>query len=169
MDAARSGWIAEERNRVAGQELTETGAKLRECLTSAAKQRELNAWKKFKVSQPVKVRAPSKLAADTRRVRAWKMVHRSKDVKACFSANGYQDPELMDGLVENSGCVGIRSSRLQVIPRARRGNGTIGVWTLRMPFCSPTVWVARYFFALLWDGAPMPLTAFGNVTPRRMA
>ena len=55
-DAAIPAWIAGERNRVSRQELTEEeeegGGTLHESLASAAKERELDGWKKSKVSQP---------------------------------------------------------------------------------------------------------------------
>ena len=43
------------------------------------------------------------------------MAEGEKCVKARLAAKGFQDPDLKDGLVETSGCVSLRSSRLQVI------------------------------------------------------
>ena len=37
-------------------------------------------------------------------------------VKARLAAKGFQGPDLQEGLVDTSGCVSLRSSRLQVIP-----------------------------------------------------
>ena len=46
----------------------------------------------------------------------WKMEGGKKGAKARLVAKGYQNPNLKTGLVEISGCFGIRSSHLQMIP-----------------------------------------------------
>ena len=49
MGAPISVWVAEEYNRVSGQELTEDGENLHEDLAGVAKERELCARKQFRV------------------------------------------------------------------------------------------------------------------------
>ena len=65
-----------------GQELTKEEEKARRGLVSAAGERELNDWKKFKVFRPVMGRASSKSAIATRRGLMRKMVDGRKDDKA---------------------------------------------------------------------------------------
>ena len=45
----------------------------------------------------------------------WKMVDGKECVKARLAAKGFQDPDSKEGLVDTTGCVSLRSSRLQVI------------------------------------------------------
>ena len=81
--AAMSAWIAEERNRASGQELTRGGEKSRWGPVSAARERELNHLKEFKVRQPLTGRAPST-----------SMVDGKKDLKVRLVAKGQQGPDL---------------------------------------------------------------------------
>ena len=48
-----SRWTTEERSRVSGQESAEKEDKVHGALVSAAKERELCAWKKFMVLKPL--------------------------------------------------------------------------------------------------------------------
>ena len=54
----------------------------------------------------------------TRWVLTWTVVDGVITVKARLVANGYQEPDLKDGLVETAGCVSLRSSHLQVVSLA---------------------------------------------------
>ena len=79
---ALSAWVAEECNRVSGQELTEAEERVRADLAQRAKERELEAWGRFKGLPPAKMGAKSKEMADTRWVLAWKEVGGAKTVAA---------------------------------------------------------------------------------------
>ena len=46
-----SAWVAEERDRIAGQESTEVGEGAHADLARMAKERELEAWEQFKVQE----------------------------------------------------------------------------------------------------------------------
>ena len=72
----------------------------------AAKDRELDAWCKFKVSSPASWKNVAKDIADTRWVLTWKSVEGGRTVKARTVA---------PGLVGASSCVRLRSSHLQVV------------------------------------------------------
>ena len=54
-------------------------------------------------------------AGDTRRVLTWEMVDGVKNVKALLAANGFQNPDLEDGVVYASGCVRPHPPYFQVI------------------------------------------------------
>ena len=66
-EAAISAWVAEERNRVSGHELSGEEAKFCGVSANAAKERELIAREKFEL-QSVEGRAPSKSTVDARLV-----------------------------------------------------------------------------------------------------
>ena len=81
----------------------------------AAKNRELDAWRKFQVSPPVPQKSVTKEVVETRWVLTWKDLEGKRTVKARLVARGFQGPDLADGLVDTSSCVSLRSSHLQVI------------------------------------------------------
>ena len=54
------------RSKISGQELTEAEEKLHKVLASAARGRELRAWKKFNAPEPVEEGALSNSVVDTR-------------------------------------------------------------------------------------------------------
>ena len=58
--------VAEKRDRVSGQELTDEGGRAHADLASRAKERELGAWKQFKVYPPAQMRAQTKVVVDSR-------------------------------------------------------------------------------------------------------
>ena len=112
---AISAWMAEECNRVLGQELTPDEELQCPEMVQDGKERELNAWKQFNVFSSVDDGSVTKKIIDSRWVLTWKMVDGVKKVKARLVAKGFQDPDLTEGLVDTSGCVSLRSSHLQVI------------------------------------------------------
>ena len=112
---ALSTWVAEERDRILGQELTEAEERVRADLAQKAKVRELEAWGQYKVSPPGEMGAQSKDLADTLWVLTWKEVDGVKKVKARLVAKGYQDPDLREGNAELAGCLSRRSSHSQLI------------------------------------------------------
>ena len=57
--AVISSWVAGECNRVLGQELRDDDGKLRTDPARDAKVKELDAWKRFKVSQPLGEKGPN--------------------------------------------------------------------------------------------------------------
>ena len=61
---------------------------------SAGNAQELCSWGKFKVFQPVEESAKTKSIVGARWALTWKLVGGEKNVKARFSSNGYQDPDL---------------------------------------------------------------------------
>ena len=71
-DNATSGWVSEESNRALRQELTEDAGNFYGDLARAAMDRELNAWKHFKVFGPFQEGSNSKSVVNNRRVPAWK-------------------------------------------------------------------------------------------------
>ena len=52
MDGAISAWVADERNRILGQELTPREEDMHADLVKAGKSRELEAWEEFDVFSP---------------------------------------------------------------------------------------------------------------------
>ena len=88
---------------------------MRADLVNEGEKRELEAWGKLDVFSPHSACAVQKQLVQTRWVLTWKIVEGKKRVTARLVAKGFQDPDLKDGLVETSGCVGLRSSHLQVI------------------------------------------------------
>ena len=85
-------------------------------LVRGAKERELGAWKQFKVFSLVQMGAQIKDVVDTRWVLTWKEVEGKKTALACLVARGYQDPEIKDGSVDIAGCANERSLHLQLAP-----------------------------------------------------
>ena len=75
-----SACVAEERNRVSGQELTEEEGRSHGDLARNANERELGAWRQFKVSLPVGMGAQSEGMVDTRWVLTRKEVGAEKTV-----------------------------------------------------------------------------------------
>ena len=74
---------------------------------SAAKERELSAWKKIKVTRPVKAGTLSESVAETRSAITWEIVEGGRAVKAHLVARG----KLGSGPEERlSGDVGERQS-----------------------------------------------------------
>ena len=67
---------------------------------------------------PMEPRECYKDVAGARWVLTWKVVDGVKTVKARLAAEGRQDPDLKDGLVETSGCVSMQASHLQVVSLA---------------------------------------------------
>ena len=99
-----SAWVARERDRDLGQELTEEPGRVYADLMGKAGGRDLGARKQFKVSTPVKFGPQSSDIADTRRALTWKEVGGKKTAKDRPVAKGYQDPNLRDGSVDSAGC-----------------------------------------------------------------
>ena len=114
---AVSAWVAEERNRVLGGELTEGKERAQADLLGKAKDGELGAWWQFKVPPPEKIGAQTKDVVDTRRALTWKEAGGKKAAAARQGAKGCQDPDLRDGNVDVAGRAGGRSSQLQSISR----------------------------------------------------
>ena len=65
---------------------------------------------------------------DARWVLTWKMVDCRGDAEARSVAEGYQDPDLKEGIVETSGCVSLPSFNFQVISLGVLENWSI--WSL---------------------------------------
>ena len=84
-------------------------------LVNANEGRELAAWKKFEVVEPVKAGTPFGAIVDTRWVLTWKMVGGEKAPKGRLVAKGYQGPILKDGFAETSGFAGLRPGHHQPI------------------------------------------------------
>ena len=114
VDVAISAWIAGGRYRVVGKELSGTEGKLHGGLVSAAEGSELNDWKTFRVSHPLKGGAPLEAIVDTRRLFTWETVDGEKDARARLVAQGYQGSDLKDGIVDAPGIEGRHSSDLRV-------------------------------------------------------
>ena len=68
---ALPAWVAEECNRISGQELTEGDGRNVADLDREAKVREFEAWGQFKVSPPEKLGAQSKALVGTCWVLTW--------------------------------------------------------------------------------------------------
>ena len=158
-DAAISGWIAEERNRLSGRKLTEEEEKL----GGARRVMRRGGYLAHVCG------TSSTSVVDTRWAPTWKLAAREKDIQASSAAKGYRGPDLREGIVETSGGVSIRSSHLRVISLgALKKNGFFGFWTSRMLVCGPMALIARYVFALLRSRAPMALAVLGNCALPRM-
>ena len=74
VDVAISAWVAEECNRVLGQEVTEEEAKFHSGMAREATEQESRAWKQFKAFKPLRVSEISDSVASNRRAPTWKMV-----------------------------------------------------------------------------------------------
>ena len=106
IDVVSSAKAADACNRFSGQELSPDEERVHDKDVFAAKTRELDAWSQFKVYSSMKPGEVDKEAAGTRWVLTWTVV------------DGYQDPDLEDGLVKASGRVNMRSSHFQVVSLA---------------------------------------------------
>ena len=67
-----SAWVAEERNRILGQELTEVEERAHADLARMAIEWELESWEQFKAPPLVKMETQSKDLVDTRWVLTWR-------------------------------------------------------------------------------------------------
>ena len=108
VDGVISAWVADECNRILGQELPREAEEMRADLANEGKRRELAARDKFDVSSPLRACKVQTQIVQTRWVLTRKMVEGKKCVKARLVAEGFQHLDLKDGLVETSGCVSIR-------------------------------------------------------------
>ena len=77
-DGAASAWVADERNRVLGQELSPGEEEQHAELVQAAEIKELDAWKKFDFREPRQTGKVSRQIAQTRWVLTRKMVDGQK-------------------------------------------------------------------------------------------
>ena len=89
-DEAVSAWVADECNRILGQELTAEEEMACQELVHEGEMRELEARKKFKVFSSVGEGAISKKVIDSRWALTWKMADGAKKVKARLVAKGFQ-------------------------------------------------------------------------------
>ena len=115
-DGAISAWVADECNRILGQELSPGEEELHADLAEGGKLREPESWEKFDVFSPREACEVRKQITQTRRVLTWGMADGKKCVIARLVAKGCQEPDLEDGLVDTLGCVSLRSPHLQVVP-----------------------------------------------------
>ena len=88
------------------------------------------------------------------------MVGGKKDVKARPVAKAYRDSGLVEGGVDASGCVRLRSSPLQVISLVALKK--LEIWAFRVR----TALITRYLFARTQSGVTGALTVFGNCAQR---
>ena len=86
VEAAISAWVAEECNRVLGQDLAEEGEELH------TNERELSAWKRFEAFKPLQESGKSESVGNTRWAPTWRMVAGMENARACLAAKGHQDP-----------------------------------------------------------------------------
>ena len=114
LESALTAWVAAQCDRPPGQELSPDDETRFAKEAGEAKNRELDAWCKFKVFSPVLWKHVAKDIVDTRQVLTWKDVEEGRTVKARLVARGFQDPDLAAGLADTSSCVSLRSSHLQV-------------------------------------------------------
>ena len=97
-----------------GQELSEEEEVAHANLAREAKAAKLADWDSLEVFKPLRAGAVRKAAVDTRWALAWKMVEGVKTARARRLAEGFQDPDLRDGVAYTSGCVSLRSSHLEI-------------------------------------------------------
>ena len=109
-----SARVAEECNRILGQELTEDGERSLGHLACKAKVRELAVWEQFKVFSPGRLGTQSKDLVDLRWALTWEDVDGEKTVKARVALKSNRDLDLRDGNVEIAGCASRRSFHLQL-------------------------------------------------------
>ena len=115
VDGAISARVADESNRILGQELTPEEEEMHANLATAIKPREMAARGEFDVSSPHEACKVHTQIVQTRWALTWEMVKGKKCVKARLVAKGSQDLDLMDGLVDTSGCVSLRSPHLEAV------------------------------------------------------
>ena len=77
-----SAWVAEERNRVSGQESTEMAERAQAEPVLKAVEGEVDAWKQFKVYLPAQMGTQTEDVVDTRWPLSWKEVDGKKTVRA---------------------------------------------------------------------------------------
>ena len=106
--------------------LSEEEEKSHEDLGRDAKVKDLDAWRQFKESEPLKGRDISKAVVSTRWVLTWKVVGCKELVMARLLAKGFRDPYLKDGSVDAPGCTSLRPSHPRII-----SPGTIEKWKFR--------------------------------------
>ena len=107
--------MADERNRVLGQERSEEERAVHAELAREAKGGEAEKWKSYEILKLLMAGDVGKSAVGARWVLTWIMVEGVTTVKARPAAKGFQDPDLKAGVLDTSGCVSLRSSHLQVI------------------------------------------------------
>ena len=100
VDAAIAACVAEERNPVLGQELSEEERKQYEDLARDAKVTELDAWKQFKAFEHPKESNIPMAVVSTGLARTRKMADGKECAQERLVAKGYQDPDLKDGNVD---------------------------------------------------------------------
>ena len=88
VDGAISAWVADEFNRVSGQELTPEGKEIHADSVEAGKLRELEDWEKSDVFSPHEARKVQKQIVQTRWILTWGRVDGRKCVKARIVAKG---------------------------------------------------------------------------------
>ena len=100
VDAAIAACVAEERNPVLGQELSEEEGKQYEDLARDAKVNELDSWKRFKAFEPLKESNVPMAVVSAGLVHTRKMADGKECAQERLVAKGYQDPDLKDGNVD---------------------------------------------------------------------
>ena len=90
MGAVTPARVAEERNRISAQGLTEEEEKLHKDVASGAKRQEITAQRQFNGFSPIEGDAQSKAIADTRLAPTWDVADVRKPAKARLVAKGYQ-------------------------------------------------------------------------------
>ena len=119
VDGAVPARVADERNRVLGAELSPEEEEQHAALLQAAKMEELVARQKFDIPEPRIGGNVSKQIAQARWVLTRKMVDGRKSVKARLVAEGYQGPDVQDGVVDSPGCLIFRWSRYAQLKKVR--------------------------------------------------
>ena len=109
-----------------------------------------------------------KQLVDTRWVLTWEMAEGKKCVKARIAAKGFQDPDLKDGLAETSGCVSLRSSRLQVISPSAIRNGKLWGLDIKNAFLQADGFERDVFCVRHRNGTHPVRRGCGNLRRRRM-
>ena len=110
-----SASAAEERNRLLRQKLTALAERVRADLARKADVGEWDAWREFKVPEPVHMGAQNKDVADTRWMITWEGAEGKQTASVQLVAKGCQDPALKDGNVDIAGFAGGRSTHVQSI------------------------------------------------------
>ena len=104
----------------------------------AAETREVDARSQFKVYSFMELGECDRDVVGTRWVLTWKVADGVKTVRARLLATGYRGPDLKDGLVETSGCVSLRSSRLQVVSLSALRGRRLRSLDIKNAFLYPT-------------------------------
>ena len=95
-DGNISAWVADESNRISGQELTLEEGDTHADLVQAGKSRELAASENFDVIPSCEAGKARKQIVQTRWVLTWKMADGKKCVKARLVAKGFQGSDLKE-------------------------------------------------------------------------